>query len=64
MPVTHKCYCGKDYECPYCFTPESYICPTLNGDEDANMCDPCMNKFAEDYQRAFDEEGKSNGTTN
>lgn len=52
--IHHKCYCGLEYACPYCGTPEGYVCPTVNGDEDANMCSACMDKFAEEYQSWFD----------
>ena len=56
--MLHKCYCGIDYECPWCGTPEGFICPTVNCDEDAYMCDACIEKFAADYQKAFDEEAE------
>lgn len=54
--MTHKCYCGVEYECPWCGTSDGYICPTVNGDEDSNMCDDCLDKFAKDYQEWYDKE--------
>lgn len=49
-PAFHRCFCGVDYECPWCYTKSSFICPTLNGDEDGNMCDDCLKKAAEDME--------------
>lgn len=49
----HNCYCGKTYPCPY----PNWVCPTLNGDEDGNMCDECLDKMAaemEEWERNSD----------
>jgi hypothetical protein len=55
--IAHHCVvCKSDYNCPYCHTPQSFICPTLNDDEDANMCDACLDKAAEDMQKWADEQ--------
>ncbi len=56
--MTHTCYCGKVYECPWCLTPQSFICPTLNGDENGNVCDECLEKFAVEMQEFADREDK------
>jgi hypothetical protein len=40
----HICYCGKTYPCTY----PNWVCPTNNGDEDAHMCDECLE---EEYKR-------------
>ena len=53
--LKHRCYCGVEYDCPYCHTRDSYICPTLNDDEDGNMCDACLVDAATDMQAALDE---------
>lgn len=37
----HTCYCGINYPCEFCGTPDAYICPTVNGDEDGNLCPEC-----------------------
>lgn len=42
----HLCYCKTEYEC----NVPNWICSTINGDEDANMCDACLNKLAEEMQ--------------
>lgn len=60
----HKCYCGVFYACPYCDTPDGYICPTVNSDEDANLCSACYDKAVADmeayyYDRGGDEDALS-----
>jgi hypothetical protein len=54
--IKHICRCKKEYDCPYCGTPESFICPTINEDEDANMCLECLDAMAAEYQRYYLEE--------
>lgn len=44
--MTHTCYCGRVYECPYCGTPDSYICPTLN--EGGGSCEDCLAEMLND----------------
>jgi hypothetical protein len=53
--IQHTCYCGKHYDCEYCSTPNhGWMCSTLNGDEDGNLCDECLHRIAEEMQAAFD----------
>jgi hypothetical protein len=47
----HTCYCGKEYSCSY----PNFACPTLNEDEDANMCETCYEKHAEEMIKYDDE---------
>lgn len=58
MTVTHQCLsCGEAYPCPYCHTNSSFVCSTLNADEDRNMCDECLARFNKAYQEFCDQEG-------
>lgn len=36
----HKCYCGVVYFC----NDEDFVCPTLNEDEEANLCPECLDR--------------------
>lgn len=42
----HTCYCKKVYPC----TVPNWMCSTNNGDEDANMCDECLEQFGRGYE--------------
>jgi hypothetical protein len=53
----HLCRCGKTYDCPYCHTPNSFACPTINEDEDANMCDECLDKMVTEMLADLDNLG-------
>lgn len=44
----HTCRCGNEYPC----NSPNWVCPTLNRDEDANMCDSCLDNWAEDTHRS------------
>lgn len=46
----HRCRCGVDYECPWCGSDKSFICPTLNGDENANQCDECEARVTQEME--------------
>ena len=47
----HHCnYCQKEYPC----SDPNYICPTINSDENRNMCRDCEKKEAEAFQRWID----------
>lgn len=38
----HMCkYCGREYAC----NEKNWICSTINGDEDRNMCPACKQKL-------------------
>lgn len=50
----HTCYCGATYICEYCLTPNGFICPTVNEDEEANMCPSCLQKMVEAMEAAND----------
>jgi hypothetical protein len=54
--IQHKCYCGVLYACPWCGTPDGYICPTVNSDEDANMCSDCLAKWEDEYTKWYMEQ--------
>lgn len=47
----HKCYCGLIYNCD----DPNWMCPTINSDEQANMCPSCLDKTASDMQKWFDD---------
>lgn len=48
----HLCMvCGEDYEC----RAPNWVCPTINDDEDRNMCDKCLEKMAVEMQAWYDE---------
>jgi hypothetical protein len=51
--VFHICRCRLVYECPFCGGPNSWICPTVNSDEDANMCPSCLDRVADEYAQAW-----------
>lgn len=42
----HQCYCGIVYPCEL----PNWICPTRNGDEDQHLCEPCLERIAEEMQ--------------
>jgi hypothetical protein len=52
----HTCkYCGNEYLCDL----KNWICPTINNDEDSEMCDDCRNKLEEELNRlTMEEENK------
>ena len=54
--MTHPCICcKKEYDCPPCNTNMMWACSTVNGDEDRNMCDACLELAAADmYARDSD----------
>ena len=42
----HRCkICKNEYDC----TQPDWICPTMNFDENAEMCDVCEKEYWEDY---------------
>jgi hypothetical protein len=42
----HTCkQCEKQYQC----NEPDWICPTLNFDENSNMCKECEDEFVRDY---------------
>lgn len=43
--LEHKCYCGVTYPCH----DENFVCPTINGDEESNMCPKCLEKWEQEY---------------
>ena len=47
---SHICYCGKVYTC----TLPNWVCPTINEDEDAFMCDECLEKYEASYNEFID----------
>lgn len=53
--LSHTCiYCSNEYDC---FEVE-WICPTINGDENRNMCDSCHDKLEIELQKYIDEHGR------
>lgn len=49
--IYHQCrYCKNQYECAL----ENYICPTINHDEDMEMCDLCRAREAESFRKALE----------
>ena len=44
------------YDCPQCEAGAGWACSTVNDDEDGNMCDECLDKFAREYQEWYDKE--------
>lgn len=51
---SHTCYCGKVYLCSL----PNWVCPTVNGDEDANLCEVCLERFAQEMQAWVDDGGE------
>lgn len=52
--MQHECIkCKVDYTCK----DPNWLCPTVNDDEDRNMCPKCIDEFAEEYQKWYDEGG-------
>ena len=57
--VYHHCkYCGRNYPCNL----DNYMCPTINGDADRNMCDECRAKEKRDFKRHLEDYGQPSGT--
>jgi hypothetical protein len=49
--IYHICkYCGNQYEC----TLPEYVCPTINFDENEQMCPACEKQEAEDFRKAVE----------
>lgn len=66
--VWHECYCKKEYPCQACTSGNSWACSTANDDEDANMCNECLERFAEEaseyednYMRDVESRGYRSG---
>lgn len=48
--IQHKCcVCSEDYDCTPCTENLKWTCSTVNGDEDALMCDSCLDEMAGDF---------------
>jgi hypothetical protein len=47
----HICkYCNNQYDC----IEKNYICPTINFDADANMCEVCREKEKQDFLKLME----------
>lgn len=45
--LLHQCnMCGIQYSC----TLPNWVCPTLNNDEDGDMCELCLEKVNQEYE--------------
>lgn len=53
----HECsYCNLQYECEL----ENYVCPTINYDEDRNMCDLCRVKLEQKLNQLQEKDQNEN----
>lgn len=52
---SHECYCKVNYEC----TDPNWLCPTINGDEESNLCPECLDREIKEMEKYYDLDGES-----